>query len=108
MSFYLCVTHALRLRHLVGEVCLLKARGAHALVHGGVGARRRVWRVKACLDQGFARFACDHRLEFPGGESIDMTRFAGHQQQNLGSRQGREFIGLGRDKSGTVRHKIYI
>lgn len=28
----LCVAHALRLRHLVGEVRLLEARGTHALV----------------------------------------------------------------------------
>lgn len=91
---HLCVAHALRLRHLVGEVRLLKACGAHALVHRGVGARRRVRRVEACLDQSFARFTCDHRLEFAGGESVDVARFAGYKQQHLGSRQGGQFICL--------------
>ena len=96
---HLCVTHALGLGHLVGEIRLLKARGAHALVHGRVGAGRRVWRVQACLDQGFARFTGDHGLEFSSGKGVDMTRFTGHEQQNLGSRQGGEFVRLGRDKA---------
>lgn len=50
------------------------------------------------MDQGFARFACDHGLEFAGGERVDVTRFTGHKQQDLGSRQGGEFIGLGKEK----------
>ena len=47
------------------------------------------------MDQGFACFACDHGLEFAGGESIDVACFTGHEQQDLGSRQGGEFVGLG-------------
>lgn len=50
------------------------------------------------MDQRFARFARDHGLEFASGESVDVARFAGHEQQDLGSRQGGEFIGLGRRK----------
>lgn len=50
------------------------------------------------MDQGFARFTCDHGLEFSGGESVHVARFTGHKQQNLGSRQGGEFIGLGKRK----------
>lgn len=76
---HLCVAHALRLRHLVGEVSLLKPGGAHALICGRVGARRRVWRVEACLDQGFARFTGDHGLEFASSKSVHVTRFAGHK-----------------------------
>lgn len=93
---HLCVAHALRLRHLVGEVRLLKARGTHALVHRGVSAWWRVRRVEACLDQSFARFTCDHGLEFAGGKSVDVARFTGHEQQDLGSRQGGQFICLGK------------
>lgn len=103
---HLCVAHALWLRHLVGEVRLLKARGTHALVHGGVRARWRIRRVEACLDQGFARFARDHGLEFAGGKSVDVACFTGHKQQNLGSRQGGEFICLGeRKKTVEVRNR---
>lgn len=50
------------------------------------------------MDQGFARFTCDHGLEFAGGKSVDVAGFTGHKQQNLGSRQGGEFIGLGKRK----------
>lgn len=75
----LCVAHALRLRHLIGEVRLLEARGAHALVRGGVGAWRWVRRVKARLDQSFARFTRDHGLEFARGKRVDMTRLTGHK-----------------------------
>lgn len=46
------------------------------------------------MDQRFARFACDHRLEFAGGKSVDVARFTGHKQQHLGSRQGGQFICL--------------
>lgn len=91
---HLCVAHALRFGHLVGEVRLLEARGAHALVHGGVGARRRVRRVEARLDQGLARLARDHGLEFARGERVDVARFAGHQQQDLGARQGGKLVRL--------------
>lgn len=45
---------AFGLRHLVGEVGLLKACSAHSLVGGRVGARRRVRRVEAGLNQSFA------------------------------------------------------
>lgn len=33
---YLCFSAAVRFRHLISEVCLLKARCAHALVSGWV------------------------------------------------------------------------
>ena len=101
---HLCVTHTLWLRHLVGEVRLLEACGTHALVHRGIRARRWVRWVEACLDQGFACFTCDHGLEFAGSESVDVARFTGHKQQDLGSCQGREFIGLGdrKKKMSTV------
>lgn len=95
---YLCVAHALRLRHLVGKIRLLKACGTHALVHGGISAWWWVRWIEACLNQCFARFTGDHGLEFASSKSVDVTRFTGHKQQNLGSRQGGEFIGLGKRK----------
>lgn len=91
---HLCVTHALWLRHLVSEIRLLESCGTHTLVHGGVGAWWRVWWVQACLDQGFARFTCDHGLEFAGCKSVHMACFTGHQQQDLGSSQSGKFICL--------------
>lgn len=91
---HLCVAHALRFGHLVGEVRLLEARGAHALVHGGVRARRRVRRVEARLDQGLARLARDHGLQFARGERVDVARLTGHQQQDLGARQGGQLVRL--------------
>lgn len=51
------------------------------------------------MDQGLACFTCDHGLEFAGGKGVDVARFTGHKQQNLGSRQGGEFIGLGKRKN---------
>lgn len=48
------------------------------------------------MDQSFARFTCDHGLEFAGGKSVDVARFTGHEQQDLGSRQGGQFICLGK------------
>lgn len=80
--------------HLVGEVGLLEARGAHALVRGRVGARRRVRRVQAGLDQSFARLAGDHGLQLTRGERVDVTRLAGHQQQDLSSRERGELVRL--------------
>lgn len=100
---HLRVAHALRLRHLVGEIRLLEARGAHPLVHGGVGPRRRVRGVQARLDQGFARFAGDHGLKLAGGKGVDVTRFTGHQQQNLGSCEGGQFIRLERDRQHNMK-----
>lgn len=91
---HLCVAHALRFGHLVGEVRLLEARGAHALVHGWVGAWRRVRRVEARLDQGLARLARDHGLEFARSKRVDVARFTGHQQQDLGARQGGQLVRL--------------
>lgn len=100
---HLCVTHAFRLGHLVGEVRLLESRGAHSLVHGGVGAWRRVRRIQARLDQGLARLTRDHGLELAGGKSVHVARFAGHQQQDLGSRQGGQLVRL-RGEHSTVRN----
>lgn len=99
---HLCVTHALRLGHLVGEVRLLESRGAHSLVHGRVGAWRRVRRIQARLDQGLARLTRDHGLELAGGKSVHVARFTGHQQQDLGSRQGGQLVRL-RGENSTVR-----
>lgn len=96
---HLCVTHALRLRHLVGEVRLLESRGAHSLVHGRVGAWRRVRRIQARLDQGLACFARDHGLEFAGRKSVHVARFTGHQQQDLGSCQGGQLVRLSGEDS---------
>lgn len=105
---HLCVTHALRLGHLVGEVRLLESRGAHPLVHGRVGARRRVRRIQARLDQGLARFARDHRLEFAGRKSVHVTRFTGHQQQDLGSGQGGQLVRLRGENSTVSKDLIHL
>lgn len=85
---------AVTLRHLVGEVGLLKARSAHSLVGGRVGARRRVRRVEAGLNQSFAGLRGDHRLQLPGGKRVHVTRLAGDQQQHLSPSQRGQLVGL--------------
>lgn len=93
-AHYLGLPTAVRLGHLVGEVRLLKARGAHALVSGGVRARGRVWGVEARLDQRLPRLTGDHGLQLPCGKRVHMARLAGHQQQDLSARQRGELVGL--------------
>ena len=106
---HLCVTQALRLGHLVGEVRLLESRGAHSLVHGRVSARRRVWRIQARLDQGLARFARDHGLELAGCKSVHVARFTGHQQKDLGSCQGGQLVRLrGEDSTCQERTDVVL
>lgn len=105
---HLCVPHALRLGHLVGEVGLLESRGAHPLVHGRVGAWRRVRRIQARLDQGLARFARDHGLEFAGRKRVHVACFTGHQQQDLGSRQGGQLVRLRAEKSTVRKDGIHL
>ncbi len=85
---------AVHLRNLVGEVGLLKARGAHPLVGGGVRAWWGVWRVEARLDQSFARFWRDHRLQLPGGKRVHMSRLTGNQQQHLSTSERGQLVGL--------------
>lgn len=91
---YLGLPAAVRLGHLVGEVRLLKASGTHALVSGGVRARRRVRGIEARLDQRLPRLAGDHGLQLPRGKRVHMARLAGHQQQDLSASQRGELIGL--------------
>ena len=85
---------AVSIRHLVGEVSLLKACGAHPLIGGRVWARRRVRRIEAGLDQSFARLWRDHGLQLPGGKRVHMTRLTGDQQQHLSTGQRRQLVRL--------------
>lgn len=92
---YLCELRvAFGLGHLIAEVGLLEARGAHPLVGRRVRAWRRIRRVQAGLDQSFARFRGDHGLQLPGGKRVDVSRLAGHQQQHLCPRQRGKLVGL--------------
>lgn len=91
---YLGLPAAVRLRHLVGEVRLLKTSGTHALVSGGVRAWGRVRGIEACLDQRLPRLAGDHGLQLPCGKRVHMARLAGHQQQDLSASQRGELVGL--------------
>lgn len=83
VSAHLGFSEALRFRHLIGEVSLLKACGTHALVCGWVWAWRRVWRVQARLDQSFARLTGNHGLKLARGERVHVARFTRHQEQHL-------------------------
>lgn len=102
---YLGLPAAVRLGHLVGEVGLLEARGTHALVRGGVGARGRVRGVEAGLDQRLPRLAGDHGLQLARGKRVHMARLAGHQQQDLGAGQRGQLVSLpaGQRDSGESR-----
>lgn len=102
---YLGLPAAVRLRHLVGEVRLLKTSGTHALVSGGVRAWGRVRGIEACLDQRLPRLTGDHGLQLPCGKRVHMACLAGHQQQDLSASQRGELIGLpaGQGKNGESR-----
>jgi hypothetical protein len=72
----------LRCQAAVAQVRLLVARGRHpdvevALVRSLVH-RRRVWLVKARLDERLSCLAGDHWLQFWGGEGVDMAGLGGH------------------------------
>lgn len=105
LARYLGNLRAVGLGHLVGEVGLLEAGGAHPLVGGGVGAGRRVGRVQAGLDQGLARLRRDHGLQLPGGERVHVSRLARHQQQHLSARQRRQLVRLQETPAGPNSQK---
>lgn len=84
------VYHMPYFRLLVADVVrqfgLLEAGGGHPLVAGS-GAGRRIRGIEARLDQGFARLAGYHRLEFSRRESVHVACFRSDQEHHLCSCQ---------------------
>lgn len=60
--------------------------------------------VQACLDEVLAFWLRDEWLQFRGGEGVDETSLGHDQQQNLRSREGRQFVRLQNSQQACIAY----
>lgn len=60
--------------YVISQLGFFEAGGCHPLLARG----GRVWRIKACLNEPFARVRSDHRLKLPRREGVYVASLRGY------------------------------